>query len=312
MLERRINRCPRADFNFTRYRVRGLLAGRVVWFYLGQTHLARQLVIYLSAVDDRRRRGWPQLLCALGGARGLGSRCWVRARALARPAGRGALLRWFAGSGARLRERVSVRLFLRRGSLPVRAQSRDHHRALPRSSRTLRGRLHGTPRAARVRRAASSWLATLGSLTWSHSRTFRDAGSLYEIDAGPESRLLPLPQQPGRPLALGAGRAGRSARAATGRVLQHQARLRRGAEQCGQPVAEGGHKPRRRSSTTRAALRIAPNNVATRTNLGIALYVSGRVAEAEAQYRGGAAHHARLRAGASQPRAGPRQGGPLD
>jgi len=33
------------------------------------------------------------------------------------------------------------------------------------------------------------------------------------------------------------------------------------------------------------ALRIAPNNVATRTNLGIALYVSGRIAEAQAQFQ---------------------------
>lgn len=256
---------------------RGLLAGRVVFFYLGRLVWPLDLTFVYPRWTIQGSL-WPGVLFPLAALAMLVA-CWAIRRRSRAPL---TVALFFVGSLVPVLGFVNVYPF-------VFSFVADHFQYLPSLGiltalaalfATLRGRLTGAGRRA-CEAGCVAWLAALGILTWSHSQSFRDARTLYEST---------LARNPGCYLCLNnlgtlALEAGRPDEALT----RYQAALQLKPDSV-EALSNVGNLLLKAGQTAAAiehyehALRIAPNNVATRTNLGIALFVSGRRAEAEAQY----------------------------
>ena len=260
------------------FAARGVLAGRVVWFYLGKLVWPLDLA-FVYPRWTIQGSVWPGVLFPLAALVTLGA-CWaVRQRSRAPLA----VALFFVGSLVPVLGFVNVYPF-------VFSFVADHFQYLPSlgilaALAALLGTLWARLTPGGARRACEAgcalWLVALAILTWGHSRSFRDARTLYATT---------LVRNPGCYLCLNnlgtlALEAGRPDEA----LERYRAALRLKPDSV-EALSNVGNLLLKAGETAAAiehyehALRIAPNNVATRTNLGIALYVSGRIGEAEAQY----------------------------
>ena len=181
-VERKLIGAEGAEFELS-FVERGLIAGRVIWFYLGKLIWPSGINFHLSALVYRSGRVVAMAFPG-GGPRDAGRAC-ARQLAVACAAGRVAVFRRHAVSRARLSERVSVHLFVRRRSLSVSGQLGDD-RAVCVGCHAGGGA--AAERARWVGNAAGCLLvAVLASLTWRQSGMYGDLDTLYQttIDRNP-------------------------------------------------------------------------------------------------------------------------------
>ena len=171
-----------ADFSLTVLE-RCLLAGRVIWFYLGKLVWPADL-IFIYPRWNVDAAVWWQYLFPLGVlALVVGLALLARQRRTAGPRGRGGAGRIpdfcrHAVSGAGVLQCLPVHLFLRGGPFSVSGQP-GHHRAAGGGADA--GGRPGCLRRLRqlVPAGGGVLLATLGVLTWRQCGMYRDAETLY-------------------------------------------------------------------------------------------------------------------------------------
>jgi hypothetical protein len=160
---------------------RCLLAGRVVWFYLGKLLWPADLTFIYPRWQVRPSWPWGLGLAGLLGAIGLLVAAGKRGRA---PLLALLFLRGLPLSGPWLLQCLPVPLFLCRRPLPVPALPRGHRAFVPGGRipcKVGRGGVHGE-RAGPGRRAAAvatALVAVLFVLTWRQSGLYRDVPTLY-------------------------------------------------------------------------------------------------------------------------------------
>lgn len=274
--ESRLLGAESAEFSLTLLQ-RILLAGRVVWFYLGKLLWPVNLAfIYPRWVIDVS--AWPQYLFPLAAPAVVAAGWMFRGRSRTPLA----LTLLFVGSMFPVLGFVNVYPF-------VFSFVADHFQYVPSvaiatavTAGVTRLAARVGPRARRaVQAGALAVLAALGASTWIHSHAFTDPETLYAatLDKNPDcylclNNLATHDAQEGR-LDEAIERYRQALRIKPDSPEAHN-NLGSALAQSGR-VAEG-------ISELEKALEAAPNSVSARTNLGILLYSVGRIADAKAQF----------------------------
>jgi protein O-mannosyl-transferase len=275
-IERGLLGAEGADFTFTLWE-RSLLAGRVIWFYLGKLVWPVDLMF----VYPRWPVGastWPQGLFLLGTLTVLAAFWTIRRRSRAPLA----VSLFFIGSLFPVLGFLNVYPF-------VFSFVADHFQYIPSlgiiaATAALLTTLWERG-GARVRGLGLglclALLGALGVLSWRQSRLYRDPRTLYaETLARNPACYLCLNN-----LATLSVEAGRLDEAAEqyGQALRIKPDSAEAHSNLGNLLLKSGSVGAAIDHYEQA-LRAAPKNVIARTNLGIALFVSGRLPEARAQF----------------------------
>ena len=256
---------------------RGMLAGRVVWFYLAKLVAPVNLTfIYPRFEIDARDAA--QYLYPLAAAAVLAGGFWLRRRSRAPLA----VALFFGGSLLPVLGFLNVYPF-------VFSFVADHFQYVaslgPLSGAAagaalVAGRLGATGKRV-VQAGSLAVLALLGTLTFRQCESYKDARTLYQttLARNPDCYLCL------NNLAADSLQDGRldEATARYREVLRLKPRSAEALSNLGNLLAQSGDVGAA-IDHYRRSLEVAPNNVITRTNLGIVLFNSGRVPEAKAEF----------------------------
>ena len=154
---------------------RGLLAGRIIWFYLGKLFWPQNLIFIYPRWDVSASAPWQYRVssgrdCVGGCPRNAGEEAPRSSRRLP------VLLR-NARARARFLQRVPVPLLVRRRPLPVSGGDRNHRCRC--AVLTLASQPLSAPRRRIAMLSGAALIAFMAVLTWHRAAVYRDAETLY-------------------------------------------------------------------------------------------------------------------------------------